>query len=71
MATLRIVLDRETLERLVEVAVRDLRPIELQAMALLRQSLGLPGPYPAHDASREGDRSEEGAGAGAGAPAGA
>jgi hypothetical protein len=46
MPTLRIALDQEMLDRLVELAVRELRPIELQATAMLRRSLGLPFPYP-------------------------
>ena len=47
MPTLKILLDDETLDRLMEAAVRELRPIGLQASAILRRSLGLPVPYPA------------------------
>ena len=46
MPSLKIQLDDEAFSLLAEVAVRELRPIGLQAAALVRRSLGLPVPYP-------------------------
>jgi hypothetical protein len=45
MAQLRLDLDQETFERLVEVALQERRPVVWQAEVLLRQALGLPFPY--------------------------
>jgi hypothetical protein len=45
MAQLKLDLDQETFERLVEVALQERRPVVWQAEVLLRQALGLPFPY--------------------------
>jgi hypothetical protein len=42
---LKLRLDTETADRLCAEAVRELRPVDLQAVALLRRGLGLPVPY--------------------------
>jgi hypothetical protein len=42
---LKLRLDVETAKRLCAVAVRDLRPADLEAVAILRKGLGLPVPY--------------------------
>jgi hypothetical protein len=47
MAMLTLNLDGETFERLLEVALRERRPVPWQAEVLLRQALRLPFPYPA------------------------
>jgi hypothetical protein len=44
MATLRLDVDFETYERLVEAAVSERRPITWQAEVVLRRALGLPFP---------------------------
>lgn len=41
---LRLLLDQETAKALVRRAVQELRPVDMQAEALLRQALGLPFP---------------------------
>jgi hypothetical protein len=43
---LRLELDTETAECLCERASRELRPVDSQAVVLLRQGLGLAVPYP-------------------------
>jgi hypothetical protein len=43
---LRLDLDGETFDRLMEVAAQERRPLDWQAEVLLRQALGLPFPYP-------------------------
>jgi hypothetical protein len=55
MAKLKLDLDTEMLERLVERAVQERRPIVWQAEVLLRQALGLPFPY----VSQLGDKPDE------------
>jgi hypothetical protein len=52
MATLKVDIDVEMLERLVERAVRERRPIDMQAAVMLRQALGLPFPYASHVADK-------------------
>jgi hypothetical protein len=42
---LKLRLDSETADRLCAEAVRDLRPADLEAVAILRRGLGLPVPY--------------------------
>lgn len=51
MTQLKLDLDQETFERLVEVALQERRPVVWQAEVLLRQALGLPFPY---SSSRKG-----------------
>jgi hypothetical protein len=46
MPALKLVLDPETLSALREAAAAHLRPADLHAEALLRESLGLPVPIP-------------------------
>jgi hypothetical protein len=60
MATLKLDLDTETLERLVERAVQERRPIVWQAEVLLRQALGLPFPYVSQLVATPDERPEEG-----------
>jgi hypothetical protein len=43
---LKIDLDLETLQSLQAKAGRELRALDREALALLRQALGLPFPYP-------------------------
>jgi hypothetical protein len=43
---LKLRLDTETADKLCADALRELRPVDLQAVALLRRGLGLPVPYP-------------------------
>jgi hypothetical protein len=43
---LKLRLDTDTADRLCAMALRDLRPVDLEAVALLRRGLGLPVPYP-------------------------
>ena len=45
MPALKLDLDQETYERLVEEAVAERRPIVWQAEVALRQAVGLPLPY--------------------------
>jgi hypothetical protein len=45
MPTLKLSLDQETMDALDERAKLELRYADQQAVALLRQSLGLPVPY--------------------------
>jgi hypothetical protein len=64
MVSLKLDVDRETFERLVEAAVRERRPVVMQAEVILRQALGLPFPYAVEvrqdsDASRVVSRPEE------------
>ncbi len=49
MATLRVTLDRDTYQRLLETALSERRPVPLQAEVTIRRALGLPFPY-AHPA---------------------
>lgn len=44
---LRLELDDETSYRLIVSAVSNLRPVNMEAERLLRESLGLPVPWPA------------------------
>jgi hypothetical protein len=60
MATLKLDLDPETLECLVERAVQERRPIIWQAEVLLRQALGLPFPYVSQISPKASERPEEG-----------
>jgi hypothetical protein len=46
MARIRLDLDSETYQRLVEVALAERRPVPWQAEIMLRVALGLPFPYP-------------------------
>ncbi len=46
MPRLRVDLDTETFEALAANAAAERRPVPLQAEVILRQSLGLPFPYP-------------------------
>ena len=46
MPKLRLDLDRETFEALASQALAQRRPVVLQAEVILRQTLGLPFPYP-------------------------
>ena len=46
MPKLRLDLDRETFEGLASQALAQRRPVVLQAEVILRQTLGLPFPYP-------------------------
>ncbi|MDA0735270.1 MAG: hypothetical protein O2909_11780 [Chloroflexi bacterium] len=46
MPRLRLDLDRETFEALAAQALAERRPVLFQAEVLLRQTLGLPFPYP-------------------------
>jgi hypothetical protein len=43
---LKLRLDTETADKLCADALRELRPVDLQAVALLRRALQLPVPYP-------------------------
>ena len=54
MPRLRLDLDRETFEALASQALAQRRPVILQAEVILRQTLGLPFPYPT--AAPDGDR---------------
>ncbi len=47
MPKLRLDLDRETYEALASEALAQRRPVVFQAEVILRQTLGLPFPYPA------------------------
>lgn len=47
MPTLRLDVDQETYQRLVEAAVSERRPIDWQAEVMLRRAAGLPFPYEA------------------------
>jgi hypothetical protein len=49
MASFRIYLDQETSTALLKRALAELRSVDSQAVVLLRQSLGLPVPYPDDD----------------------
>lgn len=60
MAKIKLDLDTETLERLIERAVQERRPIVWQAEVLLRQALGLPFPYANRVAAMPYKRPEEG-----------
>jgi len=46
VARLRLDIDQETLLALMDRALRERRPLVLEAEVLLRQALGLPFPYP-------------------------
>ena len=46
MPKLHLDLDRETFEALASQALAQRRPVVLQAEVILRQTLGLPFPYP-------------------------
>ncbi len=45
MARLKLDLDAETSQRLLEIALSHRRPVHWQAEIMLRQALGLPFPY--------------------------
>ena len=60
MATLKLDLDTEMLERLVERAVQERRPIVWQAEVELRRALGLPFPHASHVAAKPDESSDEG-----------
>jgi hypothetical protein len=51
---LKLRLDTETADQLCAMALRDLRPVDLQAVVLLRRGLGLPVPYPSATHEPEG-----------------
>ena len=53
MPRLRLDLDRETYEALASQALAQRRPVILQAEVILRQTLGLPFPYPTTAPARE------------------
>ncbi len=55
MPRLRLDLDRETYDALASQAWAQRRPVVFQAEVILRQTLGLPFPYP--PASAEGESS--------------
>ncbi len=59
MALLKLQIDSETMDRLVERAVRERRPITWEAEVLLRQALGLPFPYAGELASEPTETAEE------------
>jgi hypothetical protein len=59
VAKLKLDVDIETLERLIERAVQERRPITWQAEVLLRQALGLPFPYEGELASEPTETVEE------------
>jgi hypothetical protein len=46
MPTVKLELDRETFDKLVQEAMRHIRPTHWHAKALVRQALGLELPYP-------------------------
>ena len=46
---LKVDLDKETFHQLQAKSLRELRALDKEAVALLRQALGLPFPYPATD----------------------
>ena len=50
---LRFELDTQTAEALAQSAIRELRPVPLQAEVLLRRALGLPVPKEALESTRE------------------
>jgi plasmid stability protein len=50
---LRLVLDDETAARLRDVAFRELRSVDAEAIVLLRAGLGLPIPYPRDTDARD------------------
>jgi hypothetical protein len=66
MPRLRLDLDTETFDSLLAQASAELRPVQLQAKALLRQALGLPFPYPIRTddptcvSSEQPDRKDDG-----------
>ena len=53
MPKLRLDLDRETYEALASQALAQRRPMVFQAEVILRQTLGLPFPYPQASSSEE------------------
>ena len=59
MANLRLDVDFETYERLVEVAVSERRPITWQAEVVLRRALGLPFPPEQESGPRPADRADK------------
>jgi hypothetical protein len=59
MAILKLRPDTETMDRLVERAAQERRPIVWQAEVLLRQALGLPFPYESQLAAKPDESSEE------------
>jgi len=54
--TLKIDLDQETYERVVDRAVAEARPIQRQAEIMLRKAVRLPFPYPKLTAGSRGLR---------------
>lgn len=59
MPQLRIVLDAETYQRLLEAALSERRPVPFQAEVVLRRAFGLPFPYQLRSA-RPGARAASG-----------
>ena len=43
---IRLDLDKQTTEQLIELALQERRPVDWQAEVLLRRALGLAGPAP-------------------------
>jgi hypothetical protein len=60
MARLRVEIDCETLQRLIEDAGRELRPVSMQAAVILRRALGLPFPFASQLAAKPNERLDEG-----------
>ena len=54
MATLRIDVDEDTLDRLARAAVAERRPVVMHAEVVLRRALGLPFPSGAGDSGSIG-----------------
>ena len=55
MPTLKLDVDRETYDRLIEQAVAERRPVQWQAEVELRRALGLPFPSDETAPAREQD----------------
>lgn len=53
MARIKLDLDQETYEHLLNVALAERRPVHWQAEIMLRQALGLPFPYRDTDTGRD------------------
>ena len=56
MPKLHLDLDRETYEALASEALAQRRPVVFQAEVMLRQTLGLPFPYPSVSPGAESSR---------------
>jgi hypothetical protein len=63
---LKLDIDGETYDKLIEVACRERRPPDWHAEVLLRQALGLPFPYPPMRRDEHSEANGHGAAAGAG-----